>query len=619
MYLHSVKLINYKSIGTELNELIIEPNITAIIGKNESGKSNVIEGLSHINVFGNMPNAFNAENINRNNGTTATIEYVITLKPTSEEKSAGITEDTIVTISKDKLISTGGIIDYFNKYIKSSADSLFATLGQNPFQLRDQEYNNYSTYLSSLQPTESLRMRRIHSSIGFFETRIPKANAESREAIQTALNEFKEKWSGLESLIPMFFYRNSNKILKSSYKFDEVKKELENPMASTNSLLPDLVSVIGINPTDFINAVQAGGSGSKITIRDRIKRAINCKINEEFKKFYLAEEVTLDAYFDSNIVTFSVRTNEGEALSFAERSNGLKWYLNTFIDALAHGISRSNVIYLFDEPGTSLHVNAQKELLSLFQHLSDKGNQIIYSTHLPHMLDIEGNGIHRIRAVVKSKDGFTHIYKNAYDGRISHDTQQDTYAPIINAIGMSLNDTFGPSVNKINVVCEGTSDYIYLHTIFNIMGDTNINLIPSFGVTNSVSICNILKGWGCPFVSLFDYDKEGVEKGGNKLDSCPYYEYKRSYLYIVDVDETDITSKSYSKTPVVIEDLIGREQLQEFIKKSSLPEDADKNNKVLLAKLFCNSIEAKEMTLTKESLNNFSLLLQRIYNTQNID
>lgn len=50
MYIHSVKLINYKSIGDyPESEIILEPGITAIIGKNESGKSNVIDGLSKIN------------------------------------------------------------------------------------------------------------------------------------------------------------------------------------------------------------------------------------------------------------------------------------------------------------------------------------------------------------------------------------------------------------------------------------------------------------------------------------------------------------------------------------------------------------------------------------------
>ena len=52
LYIHSVKLINFKSIGDYPEaEVILEPGITAIIGKNESGKSNVLEGLSYIDFF----------------------------------------------------------------------------------------------------------------------------------------------------------------------------------------------------------------------------------------------------------------------------------------------------------------------------------------------------------------------------------------------------------------------------------------------------------------------------------------------------------------------------------------------------------------------------------------
>ena len=54
------------------------------------------------------------------------------------------------------------------------------------------------------------------------------------------------------------------------------------------------------------------------------------------------------------------------------------------------------------------------------------------------------------------------IYKTAYDARIAPNSQKDTLAPIINAIGMSLNDTFGPAKDKINIVTEGISDYIYI-------------------------------------------------------------------------------------------------------------------------------------------------------------
>ena len=64
MRLHSVKLINYKSITNEekYSEIIIEPNITVVIGKNESGKSNVISGLREISFINEIKNIFNNEN-----------------------------------------------------------------------------------------------------------------------------------------------------------------------------------------------------------------------------------------------------------------------------------------------------------------------------------------------------------------------------------------------------------------------------------------------------------------------------------------------------------------------------------------------------------------------------
>lgn len=46
MYVHSVKLVNFKSIGDYPEaELILEPKITAIIGQNESGKSMLLTFL----------------------------------------------------------------------------------------------------------------------------------------------------------------------------------------------------------------------------------------------------------------------------------------------------------------------------------------------------------------------------------------------------------------------------------------------------------------------------------------------------------------------------------------------------------------------------------------------
>ena len=59
-----MKLTNFKSFGDyKENEVIVEPRITAIVGKNESGKSNVLDGLSQIRFRIRNNAAFNQDNI----------------------------------------------------------------------------------------------------------------------------------------------------------------------------------------------------------------------------------------------------------------------------------------------------------------------------------------------------------------------------------------------------------------------------------------------------------------------------------------------------------------------------------------------------------------------------
>ena len=51
MLLESAKVCNFKSIGKENNVLYVERSVTALIGKNESGKSNVLESLGLLNLW----------------------------------------------------------------------------------------------------------------------------------------------------------------------------------------------------------------------------------------------------------------------------------------------------------------------------------------------------------------------------------------------------------------------------------------------------------------------------------------------------------------------------------------------------------------------------------------
>lgn len=146
MYIHSVKLINYKSIGDYSEaEVILEPKVTAIIGKNESGKSNVLDGLSQINFIQNNPAAFSIDVINRNSASGTENSYIITLKSTPGENEKGICGETEVFISKSSCSVSGGFFEYYKQCVLPPFEQVVNFLneiGVHPFQIRDQELTN---------------------------------------------------------------------------------------------------------------------------------------------------------------------------------------------------------------------------------------------------------------------------------------------------------------------------------------------------------------------------------------------------------------------------------------------------------------------------------------------
>ena len=617
MYVHSVKLINFKSIGDYPEaEVILEPNITAIIGKNESGKSNVLDGLSRIRFRARNAAAFNSDIVNRNGSAGKENRYHVTLKPSEDDIQFGIIEDTEIDIFKNGYSATGGILTYYLSEIHPTVEtivSILGSVGANPLQLRDQEFTNYRIYYGELLEKSKIDVPRRTDAFTFLQNRTSKISEEKRDQLNEALETARSKWQLLFQRLPMFFYRKADKHLSSIYKFEDIEKEIKTPNNYPNSLLSDFVKALGISNEDFLLAAKAGTASTQETIRSRIRRTVDAKINRPFNDFYNTEEIYLDLAFNGGTISFMVQSSNGESLSISERSNGLRWYLETFIDAKANNLLERNVVYLLDEPGTSLHVNAQRKLLELFEDLADHGNQVVYTTHSPYMLNTEMEGVHRIRAVVKNADGYSYIYKTAYDAKIAPESQQDTLTPIIAALGMNLQDTFGPALNKINIVTEGMSDYIYLCTMAKQLG---INLdrfaiIPSVGATNCVNICAILHGWGCKYIALFDFDKKGVESGGEYLHDEMFFELGKQYCYVREVTLEEIAQKVYKTDEYEIEDVVQRSEIIRFCEEAGISTTL---GKPLTAKLLCTAIENDSFVLSDQSIENFQTLFKRIEN-----
>lgn len=224
MYVHSVKLINYKSIGDcPESEIILEPRITAVIGKNESGKSNVLNGLAQIQLITGKDSAFTANNANRNAPTGTKIRFEIILKPAETDKAMDICEDTIVVLEKGSYVATGGLLNAYvakvDVHVQSFVEILDA-IGKNPFQLNDQERQSYNGYRKELLRTNYLNTPRKSLAFEFMKARIGKLPPDIREKMTFLVEAAQLEWAKLFTRLPAFFYREAAKHLNTIYKLE---------------------------------------------------------------------------------------------------------------------------------------------------------------------------------------------------------------------------------------------------------------------------------------------------------------------------------------------------------------------------------------------------------------
>ena len=284
-----------------------------------------------------MKSAFVKDNINRNSvGDNAEIKYNIVLKPTTDElKIKELCKDTVISITAIRYEATGGIVDYYLHHVSPAIVKLCETLGQSISVTRSRISELHKLYHYS-QKTDNIDIRQITLALNFINTRKDKAKQDIKEAVVKELPTAKEKWDTLLNMLPSVFYNESDKALKSQYKYEDIKKEFQNSSAYPDSLLSEFLKLIQISKEEFLTAAQTGITGQKNTIRKknsaqyRFVYPINLFQNSMMQKAFISP-----VDFDSNVVYFSVQSNNGQSLLLSERSNGLRWYLNTFIDAKA--------------------------------------------------------------------------------------------------------------------------------------------------------------------------------------------------------------------------------------------------------------------------------------------
>ena len=625
---------NYKSIGTVKNTLLLEDDVTALIGKNDSGKSNVLEILGGISFSHYILDEFYKFNNKIDNEETS---LIVELKFTQKEsvflkEYKNIEDDyTYFYFSQNKEIEfKGGYSRLFNedmeliKSISYIKNELISYLEENYYDSMDKEFfNEVISYVNSMKSINSIiwiKYKKILNKLlyilnsyddeyiclsedeEFDKEKQKNSNTENliydekRYALIRHLEIVKSKIRKKYALLPRFYHRKVEEELQSEYQLEEAKKQIKDRKGALYKFL--LASEISTQ--EFLLSMENDDENQLKICRNKIKEKVKYNIQKKFNKFYEEENVQIKVLFKNDLIKILVKTNENTT-NISERSNGLRWYLNLFIDILANDIKDTNVIFLLDEPGVYLHVNAQRELLRLFYDLCKNDNQVVYSTHSPYMID--SNNIINIRAIEKDERGHTNIYNTAYDNKFNSVSKRETLSPLIQAIGADLRFNIGPQAEKLNIVTEGITDYMYYTAMlyyFNIPEEKMPYIIPAVGAGNVNVIVSVLIGWGCDFKVILDYDKAGFVECEKLVDNLNL-EINKDIFFVNCKATYDNKDKEVYKYSQFVESLISDEDKSKF-SISYL------DNKTMAAKEFYDKVKCKSVHLSDETVNNFKKL-----------
>lgn len=149
-----------------------------------------------------------------------------------------------------------------------------------------------------------------------------------------------------------------------------------------------------------------------------------------------------------------------EEVELENRSTGLQWFLSFYLVFLVESQGdHEGAILLLDEPGLSLHPLAQRDLSAFFDGLT-KTNQILYTTHSPFLVDPDR--LDRVRKVYVAADGSTESSPNLRQSGADPAQAGAAYA-VYSALNLNVAESL--LLGCLPIVVEGAADQHYLTMI----------------------------------------------------------------------------------------------------------------------------------------------------------
>lgn len=535
MKLTAFRIQNFRSIHD--SGWIEVDDIAVIVGKNESGKTSLLKALWKFKPFKDVNYDLDREwprgrrKEKSPDKVVATVRFGLTpeeIKLVEEihESAKGITGveiqrnyagryfynflpknpengrniEWVISLLKNNLGELPeGFSDHFNQQyaagFKALLDEVQAKGGTAHAQAKLPEFKNrFSTYIHPSNPQ--------HQND---QARIPKLN----ELVDKTVEELKatpvrQAIDAIHERLPTFIYMDDYKIFRGSCQLSQVKQRKDNG----NPTLDDatLVQIMEMAGLDLDEEVQ------KANAQDKEQRMLDLNdasltLTEEIASRWSQKKYEVRFEADGqHFITFVKDVGVPALVPLEDRSKGFQWFFS--FDMMFMYETRGefkNAIILLDEPGLHLHAAAQRDLLDRMRAYS-KSNQLIYSTHLPFM--IEFTRLDNIYVAEELPKEGTKVHKN-WAG-----ADKDSRFTLQAALGLSWSHSL--FVGQHNLVVEGVTDFWFLTSLSTMLRDAGqegldpqLVVTPVGGASKAAYVGTILRGQKLNVAVLLDSDADG--------------------------------------------------------------------------------------------------------------
>ena len=193
--------------------------------------------------------------------------------------------------------------------------------------------------------------------------------------------------------------------------------------------------------------------------REILLQSASLRLTNDFRGWWKQGDYRFRFQADGNHLRIWISDDKRpEEIELEGRSKGLQWFFSFFLVFMVERqVAHTNCVLLLDEPGSSLHPIAQRDLIAFFHALSID-NQLIYTTHSPFLVSTGNLG--GIKILHVGPDGSSVI---SSDFRASGRMVQESIYPVQAALGLTIAD--GLLRGSQPVLVTSVADQLYGHLI----------------------------------------------------------------------------------------------------------------------------------------------------------